>query len=146
MKKNDMIDLGSIDTVSACNKGVEIELRHPATNEPIGIHWTVVGSESDTFKDYMRTKINERIRKEAMARKRGRDPEIKTIEDSEEDTIELLTVCSLGWRTGDSKVIKFNGADLEFNVQNAKKILAERAWIRKQLDDAIGDLGNFMTN
>lgn len=147
MKKTaDIIDLASIDTVAACNQGVEVELRHPATNELLGIFWTVLGRDSDTYNDYIRDKVNTMLRKKALAEKRGKDLEIRTLEDAEAENIETLIVCSTGWRTGDKPVICFGGQELDFNVANAKKILTERAWIRKQLDEAIGDLTNFMPN
>lgn len=137
-------DLGSIDTVAACNKGAEIELRHPATNEPLGIFWTVLGTDSDAFREYTKESLNDRIRKEALAKKRGRDVEVRTIEDSEQDTINLLTVCSTGWRSIDKPTIAFKGEELQFNVANVKRVLTELPWIRRQIDEAIGDLENFM--
>lgn len=143
MKKK-TFDLASIDTVAACNKGVEIELKHPVTNEPIGIFWSILGSDSDVFREYMRELANARIRKEAMARKRGRDSEVDTVEMAEERTIELLTVCSVGWRSAEKPTITFKGEELEFNVPNAKKVLVGLPWVRKQIDEGIGDLENFM--
>lgn len=146
MKSNDIIDLGNIDTVSACNAGFEVELRHPATNAPLGIFWDVMGSDSDAFRDYIKESTNERLRKEAMAKKKGRDIEVKTIQDFEQETINILTVCSLGWRTGDSPTITFKGESLSFSVPNVKKVLSAMPWIRTQLDEAMGDLANFMRN
>lgn len=137
-------DLASIDTVAACNKGFEIELKHPVTQEPLGIFWTVLGSDSDVFRDYLREVTNEKIRKEAMAKKRGRDVEVDTVEVSEERAIELLTVCSVNWRSTDKPTITFKDAELEFNVPNVKKVLTGLPWIRKQIDEGIGDLENFM--
>lgn len=144
MKKNEFVDLSSIDTVTACNKGAEFELRHPATNEPLGIFWTVLGADSDVFRDYMKESLNARMRKEAMAKKRGRPLEVDTLEDAEQKTIDLLTACSVGWRSGEHQTIKFKGEDLPFNVPNARKVLTDMRWIRLQVDDAIGDLENFM--
>lgn len=144
MKNNDSFDLGNIDTVSACNAGFEVELRHPATNAPLGVFWTVLGSDSDVFRDYIKESANERLRKEAMSRKKGRDVEIKTIQDIEQETINMLTVCSAGWRTGDSQTITFKGESLPFNVPNVKKVLTAMPWVRTQLDEAMSDLANFM--
>lgn len=144
MKKNESFDLASIDTVAACNKGYEVELKHPATNEPIGIFWSVLGSDSDTFRDYMKEATNAKLRKDAMARKRGKDVEVRTVEEAEKETIDLLTLCSLGWRSTDSSAIKFKGEDLAFNVPNVRRVLTELPWIRRQIDEAIGDLENFM--
>lgn len=143
MKKQDL-DLSTIDTVAACNKGFEVELKHPATNEPLGLYWTVLGSESDAFREFIKETLNTRIRKEAMAKKRGKDLEIRTMDEAEAETIDLLTVCSLGWRSGDKPTLKFSGEDLAFNVPNVRKVLQTLPWIRKQLDEAIGDLENFM--
>ena len=143
-KKNEAFDLGSIDTVAACNKGFEVELKHPATKEPLGIFWSVLGSDSDTVREYTKEKINTNLRKEAAARKKGGEPDVRTVQDFERDSVEFLTICSVGWRTGESNTIKFRGEDLEFNVPNAKKVLTDMPWIRKQLDEAINDLENFM--
>lgn len=144
MKKNNVVDLASIDTAAACNKGFEVELRHPVTNQPLGIFWGVLGSDSDIFRDHVKETINDRLRKEAMAKKRGRDLEVRTMEDAEQDSIELLIVCSTHWRTGDEKTLRFKGEDLAFSVPNAKRVLEDMRWIRAQIDEAIGDLGNFM--
>jgi len=145
-KTTESFDLGSIDTIAACNKGTEFELRHPATNEPIGIFWSLMGRDSDVFRSYTKEQTNAAIRREAMAKKRGKDPDIKTIEDYEQDTITLLTICSVGWRSASStNTIKYQGEELVFNVPNVKRVLTERPWIRNQLNEFIADLENFMT-
>lgn len=137
-------DLANMDTVAACNEGSEIELRHPVTNEPLGIFWTVYGVHSDTYREYWREIANERIRKEEMAKKRGRGSEILTAESVEEQGIDFLTVCSKGWRTGDKPTITLRNEELAFNVPNVKKVLSGFPWVRKQIDEGISDLENFM--
>lgn len=144
MKKSNVIDLASLDTTAACNQGFEVELKHPATNKPVGIFWKVVGRDSDIFREYIREKANDRIRREAAALKRGKELEVRTVEQAESDNIELMTVCSTGWRTEEGSTLKFNGQELEFNVPNAKAVLTALPWIRNQLDAVIGDLENFM--
>ena len=146
MKKNEVIDLASFDTVAACNKGFEVELRHPGTGQPLGIFWKVVGRHSDIFREYIKEKSNERLCKETLAKKRGKDIPPRTPEEIEEDTIEMLTLCTLGWRTGEASTIHFKGEDVPFNVPNCRKVLTEMLWIREQLDEPIGDLRNFMKN
>lgn len=146
MKKTESFDLGSIDTIAACNKGTEFELRHPATNKPIGIFWSLVGRDSDVFRSYVKEQTNATIRREAMAKKRGKDPDIKTVEDYEQDTITLLTICSVGWRSSESNTIKFKGEELVFNVPNVKRVLTDMPWIRNQLNEFISELENFMTS
>jgi hypothetical protein len=133
------IDLASLDTRAACDKGAEIELTHPITSEPLGVFISVVGKDSTAFREYMRDKINAMLRQEAMAKKRGKDVPPRMMEDSEAETVELLTVCTQGWRN-----VVLDGVDLPFSVQNAKKLYAEQLWVRKQVDDAIANLENFM--
>lgn len=133
-------DLATLDTTAACDKGAEIELLHPVTQEPLGVFVTVLGKDSTVFKEYLRETINDKLRREAMAKKRGRDPEVPTYESAEDETVKLLTLCTRGWRN-----MVVAGKELEYNVANAQKLYTDYAWIRKQVDDGITNLENFMT-
>lgn len=144
MTKEKSLDLSTLDTTAACDKGAEIELLHPVTNAPLGIFISVLGKDSTTFKEYLRQKINEDIRRSAMAKKAGKQEPMRLIEESESRGIELLVVCTLGWRTGDKSTITFKGNDLEFNVPNAKLLYESLSWIKEQVDNGLGDLENFM--
>lgn len=137
-----MIDLGELDTVKACNDGAEIELRHPVTKAPIGVFWTVLGKDSDAFREHVRDTINDDLRR-ARNKKRTGD-EAQTVEMAEQRALELLLVCSRGWRTGDQPVINLNGEQLTFSVSNAKRVLTAMPWVKDQIDAAIADLENFM--
>ena len=137
--ENKIVDLADLDTTAACDKGAEIELRHPVTNEPLGIFVTVLGKDSSAFKEYMRTAINDKLRKEAMAKKRGKDIDPATYEAAESETIDLLIVCTVGWRN-----MVMGGKQLEFNVPNARTVYSTYSWIRKQVDEGISNLENFI--
>ena len=138
------LDLASLDTVAACDAGAEIELLHPTTDAPLGIFISVLGRESRVFKDYTRQSINTRLRKEAVNRKRGRDPEVATVEAAEEDSTAALVACTQGWRTGDVKTLLFKGQDLPFSPPNALLVYNALPWIKRQVDEGIGDLANFL--
>lgn len=139
-------DLGSVDTTSASNNPHDVVLRDPFTKKPVGVIWTIVGSESSAAKEYNEDKFNADQRKLAYAKKRGKDIDPPTLQELVEETCKWLTVCSIGWRTddGDTK-INFAGESLEFNVQNCMKVLMHEksAWIRTQLSENILDLENF---
>lgn len=137
-------DIGSLDTVAACNAGAEIELRHPVTAAPLGVYINILGRDSEAFREHTRQSINERIRRDAVALKRGKDTEVRTLEQSRDENIDLLVVCTMGWRTGDKKVMIVKGEELPFNVPNAKRIYGTVPWIYEQINEAIGDLANFM--
>lgn len=136
---NNKLDLATLDTVAACDKGAEIALRHPVTTAPLGVFISIVGRDSSVFKEYIRNRVNDKLRRDAMDKKRGRDEAVPTMEESEAESIELVTLCTTGWRN-----VTYKGEELAFNVANALTLYKEMPWIRRQVDEAIGDLENFM--
>lgn len=148
------IDIASLDTAAASDKGAEIELLHPTTNAPLGIFITVLGKDSQVFRDHVKHDVNAQLRKEALAQRRGKKLDPLTAEEAEEKAIELLVLCTLGWRSETKNAkgvvldnqphILMGGEVLTFNVLNAKRIYTDSLWIRRQVDDAIGDLENFI--
>lgn len=143
MTKTSTIDLASISAKTACNKGYELELTHPVSLEPLGVFIRVVGSESDAFQGHVRKHANAVLRERFAAQQRGRKEDAPTVERAEAETIDLLVACTTGWRTGDAPVIEWAGEKLDFTDGNVRRLYAEK-WIRAQVDDAIGELGNFM--
>lgn len=135
-------DLSTLDTTSACDKGAEIELHHPVSNVPLGMFITLIGKDSKEFRDYTRDKTNTRLRKDAMAQKRGKDPEIRTVEAIEAENIELLVLCTKGWRG----FIDDDGNEVPFNVQNAIFMYKNFPDIYDSVNSAVGDLDNFLKN
>ena len=147
-KSNNMIDLADMDTGAASDKGAEIELRHPTTHAKLGMFITVLGKDSEVFREHTKHRANERLRREAMADRTGKPLDPPTAEDAEEKAIELLVLCTTGWRQetdGKSEATLFyKGEHLTFTIANAKRLYAEQLWIRRQVDVAIGDLENFI--
>jgi len=132
-------DLAELDTISACDKGFELELIHPKLKTPMGWFVNILGSDSTEFRNFTRARGNENIRKTDFAKKRGKDPETRTIEKIEAENIELLVLCTKGWRG-----IISNGEELPFNVQNAIMLYKKYPWIYTQINEAIGDVELFL--
>lgn len=139
------IDLGALSTTTACDKGYEMELLHPATAAPLGVFISVVGRDSTVFRRYIRDKANERLRMQATSRARIKN-EVTTVEQAEAEVVDLIAACTTGWRTGDVPSITRNGNALEFSPANARVLYQQETWIREQADEAIGDLNNFFGN
>lgn len=129
-------DLNDLDMIKASNQGREIEIRHPLTDEPLGMFVSVLGRESDTFREIIQDRIDRQIEEQARG-KRRRKP--KTVAQGEEEAVELLSACTTGWRG-----VVLNGKELEFTVSNVKMVYKHWAWFRAQVDDAIGDLDGFL--
>jgi len=134
-----VMDLSALDMTKFCNNPVRVELKHPITNAPLGIFISVLGKDSDTFREHLRTTVNEKSRKAAMAARRGKEVEPETLEQAEAQGVDLLIVCTVGWEN-----VTFEGEDLEFNVPNARRVYSKLRWIRGQVDNAVDDLELFM--
>lgn len=141
-KKSDIIDIGEISPQAACDKGFELQIEY--RGEPIPVFITVTGKDGTAYKAKFREMQNERLRKDFEQERGGKPEEPPKVEDIEGGAAELLAACTSGWRSGEQPIIRMNGEDLEFSQSNAAKIYAEQEWIRRQVDAAVHDLGNFM--
>lgn len=140
MTKTKAFDLSSLDTAAACDNPFKLELVHPVSKEPLGCGVMVVGKDSATFKGHVRKKANERLRKQAMHSRRGKDTEIPTIEQIEAEAIDLLVACTTGF-WGDLVV---DNEPLAFSPDNARRLYERFGWAREQVDEAVGDVENFI--
>lgn len=125
-------DLSSLSPTIACDKGFEFELKDPFTSEPLGAFISVTGREGTAFRNHVRKKANEGLKKQASGKE-----QVQTVEELEAAGVELCVACTTGWRD-----ITWQGADLPFSPENARTVYAEK-WIRDQVEEAILDLGNF---
>jgi hypothetical protein len=151
------LDLATLDTTTASDAGARIPIVHPITKEPIGIFIDVLGKHSTAFRELVRERINTRVKTESMAAKRGKTLDPKTAEEVEREALEMLVACTTGWgteihRDNDFKkevietkpTILFQGEHLTWNAQNGLLVYSKMLWLREQVDEAIGDLENFI--
>jgi hypothetical protein len=90
------------------------------------------------FQEYLRETIDEDNRKAAVLARRGEEPIVKSFDDRQRESVELLVACTTGFRN-----VFFNGP-LEFSQANAFKLYHGLPWVRDQVDKAIGNLENFI--
>lgn len=160
-----IFDLGELDVAQASEKGAEIELLHPVSNEGLGQFISVLGRESQLFRDYVEERNNDMKRKAAVAARRGRQPEITTHSEDEARAVAFIAKCTLGFRCDPviekgafgqaDKVVKeggaflrYRGENLAFSEANARKFFSDPGMVdfRKQIDKAIVDIENFMSS
>lgn len=128
-----LVDLDSaFETVKRSEAGVEIELLNLKTHKGSGAFITVCGMDSDVFRA---AKVD---RARVIAKKTEAGEEV-TAADIEEMQIELLARCTKGWRN-----IARAGELLEFSLDAARKLYRDFPAIREQINQAIGDRGNFV--
>lgn len=138
-KKNEGFDLGSLDTISACNTPTEIEIRHPATGAPTGVFFSILGRDSDVYRTRVRSLADEALRKQATGKSQ---PE--TLDSLDKRNIDALVSVTTGWRTGDDPTVTVKGEKLGFSAENARKVYETLLPVRDQVAEAINDLGNFL--
>ena len=136
MGKAKGFDIAALDTISACNKPAEVEIRHPATGDPTGVFVSVLGKDSDLFRARMRAYADEELSAASSGASRQ--------EEAERKTIETLAAATTGWRTGDDKALTMKGERLEFSEANARSVYAAILPIREQVSAAIYNLDLFM--
>ncbi|MCK7461126.1 MAG: hypothetical protein MZU84_03215 [Sphingobacterium sp.] len=113
----------------------DMPLKHPTTDEPLTMadgspmFIRVVSSESPQFKA-----LQARYRNEAL-----RNPNKKmTAEKEQARMTEMLVACTIDWRVEGAK------GSLKFSPDEARKLYAERPWVRNQVVAAVFDDGNFL--
>ena len=122
--------LSEFDTKTLSNKGVDVELKSLRDNSKTGAFITVLGTDSDAFKDIQ----IERAR-EALDRETRGLPQL-TAEERDEQGIKTLARCTVGW----------NGIDGlgEFSQAAAIELYRNYPAIREQVNVAIADRRNFL--
>jgi len=134
------LDLSSLDTVAASDKGARIELRNPISNEPLGAFVHIYGKHSKAFQGRIRDLQNERIRQASVAAKIGQTPKAKTAEELEAEKLSLLVALTYKFEN-----VTVDKKELEYSEDNAAMLYTRFPWVREQIDVAADDLANFMT-
>jgi hypothetical protein len=132
-----MFDLTKNDLSVAAEAGYEFELTLP-TGEPTGAFVTVRGEQSPAVKAYGRKMFNIYQQKQKMAKRKGKDTDDIDLDEAEDMQIETALVRMIGW-----KGLAEGKTAVEFNPENAKRILRQHPWIREEVMEQSSNLHNF---
>jgi hypothetical protein len=131
-----MFDLTKNDLSVAAEAGYEFELMLP-TGEATGAFITVRGEQSPAVKAYGRKMFNLYQQKQKIAKRRGKEDDLD-LDEAEDMSVEAAYVRIIGWRE-----IAESGKAVEFNADNAKRILKAHSWIREAVMEESTNLHNF---
>lgn len=123
-----MLDLAKTNIAEAAEAGAEFELLLPKSNASTGAFVKIRGEESEIVRKHGRKVFNESQARAAMLRKRGKEDQPMTLEEAEEQLTDAAIVRVISWRG-----LTENGKEVEFNVENAKRIFKQHPWIRDQI-------------
>lgn len=141
-------DFDALDIGAKADVPFELELIHPETKAGLGVFIQVVGSDGDTFQQYLREESNRERRKAFDERRSGKTAAPTTAEEDEERMLRALAACIKGWRTvldgASEPVILWGGRKIEFSADNAVIWMRKFRWVRSQINEATGNLQNFL--
>lgn len=158
------VDIFDLDPVASSEKGADIELVHPASQRSLGIFFNILGNESSEVRAYAKKKVTESTRKN-FAKQKGRRPDPEQLAQETVDrifdrtaSVDIALIATKGWwryknpdadKTEDRgrvDTILFQGEELPYSLENARKVFEARPWIATQIDAGTQDLDNFFTN
>lgn len=131
-----------MDILDIKTSNIEIELRHPKTDMPMGIHLDLFPFDHAGVKAVR----GAWIKKSQAAAKRGKS---LTSEEVEEMSVDLTTASIAGWRWEEDvdrgiEQPTMGGDVPEFNKKNLRELMS-KDWARSQVDVALGNTADFFT-
>jgi len=129
MKK---LDITSFNAVKDADNYIKLDMKL-ADGEPSGVIFHVIGKHAEAVQTVTRKIIRQQQNDEAIAKRKGRDPAPKTIEELEETGIELAAARVTGWE----------GVEQPFDKDILKAALKNNPhWVEQVVDESNND-GNF---
>lgn len=110
----------------------EVELRHPATDEGLGMFFSLRSPHSDEVRKAERAWLNKRLAK------RKQNLTAESLEAAAEAKIESAVS---GWRF--ESEVTIDGEQPEFSPTALRTLIRDHVWIRQFLDEELGDFGSF---
>jgi hypothetical protein len=119
------------------NPSTVVELIHPDPEQnPTGITVTLSSRDSEAVKAVMAKAMDKRL---AQLRKGGHKPLNQS--ELEQEAIGALVAAVEGWDG-----LTEDGKPLPCTPENVRALLTDHAWVRRQLDEAMGNEALFFGN
>jgi len=130
-----MADLQLLDSVALANEGEKLVLLHPATEEELDITITLMGSDSDEYRNTIKKRFEQAQRQQAKSKKNN---EID-LDEAEDKSRDLLAKMTLSWEN-----VEEAGKKVACTFESAKALYKKYPWIREQVEKFISDRTNFI--
>lgn len=125
-------DISNLDGFTAAlEDGTDVELKHPATDKPLGIVLRIVSYDSDRVRSVQRRQTDAAMR----LRARNKAP---TSDMLETNGREIMAASVVSW-TG----MEMDGQTLECTRDNVLAVLKRFPWVGEQIDAVGGDRAAF---
>lgn len=137
-KSKSGFNLAKLDTITACNKPIEIEIKD-ISGEGTGVFFSIVGKDSDAVRHTMRALADAEIQQDAAGESGGSD-----VDRSERRQVAMCAAATVGWRTGDDRTIEWGDECLDFSEGNAARVYRSLLPLREQVAASLFNLSLFM--
>jgi hypothetical protein len=135
-----LIDLSDFDTKRA-ETGERMVVNYPGSMPPVPlahdgeepVALILRGIDSGPYRAVRRELVKRR--QEASARNKGNVP----LEIMETESLDTVLACLAGWEN-----IVLDGAPVEFNQNNARRVLVRLPWLIEQAETFLHDRQNFI--
>lgn len=118
-----------LSTIVAAER--RIDIKHPATDEPVGLSITILPDTHAQVRAASRKATNDRMLGRGKV----------TAEKLEASRLDVLVASVGGWRwEGD---LTFHGEKPEFSDKVLRQLFKELPWVSDQVDLALGDRAEF---
>ncbi len=126
-------DLNAFDNLQKSQEeGIEVDIIHPKTFDPIGLKIVVAGPDSERQKKARRAVINSRLSK--------RNQKVTAVQ-LEDEALEIIAMSTISWTFAEG--VTLDGKVPFCNPKNAEEIYKRYPLIFDQVNAQAGDRGNF---
>lgn len=135
-------DLSTLNTRDRSETGSTLTLRHPVTGDVL-LHGSAEAQKPVTITLLgVESSVAEKMQREAQRRRLKKGFQYKvTPEELEAEALNLLGALTQSWDG-----VGLGVESLECNAINAQRLYREMPWIRKQVDEFVNDIGNYLGN
>ena len=120
-----------------------VEIKHPATDEKLGVRVTIMSPDDERMKAIKRKVTDFNIQKQ----KRGKTLNAVEIENNENALI-IATMTGWEWYGKDDKGedVSFEGKKPNFNPKNINAVFKKLPWFKAQVSEVLDDEKGFFQN
>ena len=126
------LSINDLNVTTKCESGYEFEYLDE-NGKGTGVMLTVIGAHAPAVQKWVNTQLNQRRKHEAMQAKRGKNVDVRSIEDDIEFGVEFMAIRITGWK----------GITEPYTPDNALRLCEINPLIVEQVKAASEELANF---
>lgn len=124
--------MADLNLKAKCAEGFTFPFLDDAGKET-GVTFTVLGAHAPAVQKWCNSELNARRKQDAMQAKRGKDTDVRAIEDDIDFGVEFMAIRIVGWQ----------GITEPYSPENALRLCVTNPLVVEQVKSASEALANF---